>query len=184
MGLFDRLLKKDSQDADASLKPRKPAKDKPEEFFLDADSSSSLGDVNYMRESKTIRRTFPGTVDSPGTKEQIMEVAAETEKLEKRSEGLGGEVKVEKSIDLTAGIPKPVKKTFAEQVSTKEMDKRLKGSAISGVNTPAAANAKPLARKEQLKEVEEPVAKVGQSSVSGKPGSIDPFRQMVRDLNK
>ena len=46
-----------------------------------------------------------------------MEVAAETEKLEKRSEGLGGEVKKEKSIDLTAGIPKPVKKTFAEQVS-------------------------------------------------------------------
>ena len=91
MGLFDRLLKKDSQEADSTLKPRKPAKDKPEEFFLDADSSSSLGDVNYMRESKTIRRTFPGTIDSPGTKEQIMEVAAETEKLEKRSEGLGGE---------------------------------------------------------------------------------------------
>ena len=100
MGLFDRLLKKDSQDADASLKPRKPAKDKPEEFFLDADSSSSLGDVNYMRESKTIRRTFPGTIESPGTKEQIMEVAAETEKLEKRSEGLGGEVKKEKRSNI------------------------------------------------------------------------------------
>ena len=67
MGLFDRLLKKDSQDPNSSIKPRKPAKDKPEEFFLDADSSSSLGDVNYMRESKTIRRTFPGTIESPGT---------------------------------------------------------------------------------------------------------------------
>ena len=84
MGLFDRLLKKDSQDPNSSIKPRKPAKDKPEEFFLDADSSSSLGDVNYMRESKTIRRTFPGTIESPGTKEQILEVAAETERLEKR----------------------------------------------------------------------------------------------------
>ena len=41
-----------------------------------------------MRESKTIRRTFPGTVDSPGTKEQIMTVAAETESVDKRSEGL------------------------------------------------------------------------------------------------
>ena len=184
MGLFDRLLKKDSQDADASLQPRKPAKDKPEEFFLDADSSSSLGDVNYMRETKTIRRTFPGTVDSPGTKEQIMEVAAETEKLEKRSEGLGGEVKKEKNIDLTAGIPKPVKKTFAEQVSTQEMNQRLKGSAITGVNTPAPANATPVGRKEELKEVAQPVAKVGQANESGKPGSIDPFRQMVRDLNK
>ena len=93
-------------------------------------------------------------------------------------------MKVEKSIDLTAGIPKPVKKTFAEQVSTKEMDKRLKGSAITGVNTPAPANANPVGRKEELKVVEELVAKVGQSRVSGKPGSIDPFRQMVRDLNK
>ena len=113
-----------------------------------------------------------------------MEVAAETENLEKRSEGLGGEVKKEKSIDLTAGIPKPVKKTFAEQVSTKEMDKRLKGSAITGVNTPAPANASPVGRKEELKQVEKPVAKVGQSAESQKPGSIDPFRQMVRDLNK
>ena len=58
MGLFDRLLKQDSQDSDNTIKPRKPAKEKPSEFFLDADSSSSLGNVDYMREAKTIRRTF------------------------------------------------------------------------------------------------------------------------------
>ena len=62
MGFLDRLLKKDSADSDSTIQPRKPAKEKPAEFFLDADASSSLGDVNYMRESKTIRRTFPGTV--------------------------------------------------------------------------------------------------------------------------
>ena len=151
MGFLDRLLKKDAADSDSTIQPRKPAKEKPAEFFLDADASSSLGDVNYMRESKTIRRTFPGTVDSPGTKEQIMEVAAETEKLEKRSEGLGGVVKKEESISLNAGIPTPVKKTFAEQVSTEEMSKRLKGTAITGVNTPAPAGAAPLGRKEELK---------------------------------
>ena len=76
MGIFDRFLNQDSQDSDNTIKPRKPAKEKPAEFFLDADSSSSLGDVNYMRESKTIRRTFPGTLDSPGSKEQSMTVAA------------------------------------------------------------------------------------------------------------
>ena len=64
MGFLDRLLKKDAADSDSTIQPRKPAKEKPAEFFLDADASSSLGDVNYMRESKTIRRTFPGTVDS------------------------------------------------------------------------------------------------------------------------
>ncbi|MBL6741606.1 MAG: hypothetical protein ISP80_04115 [Synechococcus sp. BS301-5m-G53] len=184
MGFLDRLLKKDSADSDSSIQPRKPAKEKPAEFFLDADSSSSLGDVNYMRESKTIRRTFPGTVDNPGTKEQVMEVAAETEKLEKRSDGLGGVVKKEESVNLTSGIPTPVKKTFAEQVSTAEMSKRLKGTAITGVNTPAAPDASPVGRKEELKAKEEPTVKVGSAAPSSKPGSIDPFRQMVRDLNK
>ena len=184
MGFLDRLLKKDSAESDSTIQPRKPAKEKPAEFFLDADASSSLGDVNYMRESKTIRRTFPGTAANPGTKEQIMEVAAETEKLEKRSEGLGGVVKQEESVKVTAGIPKPVKKTFAEQMSTAEMNKRLKGTAITGVNTPAPADAAPLGRKEELKPQEEPVAKAGSAASSSKPGSIDPFRQMVRDLNK
>ena len=50
MGFLDRLLKKDSADSDSTIQPRKPAKEKPAEFFLDADASSSLGDVNYMRE--------------------------------------------------------------------------------------------------------------------------------------
>ena len=184
MGFFDRLLKQDSQNSDNTIKPRKPAKEKPAEFFLDADSSSSLGDVNYMRESKTIRRTFPGTLDNPGSKEQIMTVAAETESLDKRSEGLGGSVKKEESINLTAGIPKPVKKTFAEQVTTEEMNKRLRGTAVTSVNSPAAANAAPVARKEILKAEDSPQTKVGQAAPSSKPGSIDPFRQMVRDLNK
>ena len=78
----------------------------------------------------------------------------------------------------------PVKKTFAEQVTTEEMNKRLRGTAVNSVNTPAAANAAPVARKEILKEEEAPQAKAGQAAPSSKPGSIDPFRQMVRDLNK
>jgi hypothetical protein len=77
-----------------------------------------------------------------------------------------------------------VKKTFAEQVTTEEMNKRLRGTAVTSVNTPAAANAAPVARKEILKAEEAPQAKVGQAAASSKPGSIDPFRQMVRDLNK
>ena len=182
MGLFDRLLNQGSQDSDNTIKPRKPAKEKPSEYFLDADSSSSLGNVEYMREAKTIRHTFPGTVDSPGTKEQIMTVAAETGSLDKRSEGLGDVRKVDDSINLTAGVPKTVKKTFAEQVSTEEMNQRLRGSAIKGVNTPAPANAAPVARKAVLKEVESTNA-TDKGPASNKPGSIDPFRQMVRDLN-
>ncbi len=68
MGFLDRLLKKDSADSDSTIQPRKPAKEKPAEFFLDADASSSLGDVNYLRQSQTICRPLPGTVGSTGTK--------------------------------------------------------------------------------------------------------------------
>ena len=188
MGLFDRLLKTDSKDSDNVIKPRTPAKPKAEEFFLDADASQSLGNINYMRESKTIRHTFPGTVDSPGTKERVMEVASRQTSLSKKSEGLGGEVKKEESYAINKGVPSAVRKTFAEQVSSDEMKKRLQGSvtsgAAAGVNSTMNAKAAPLARKAELKPKAKPEAVVGEVPTSNKPGSIDPFRQMVRDLNK
>ena len=73
MGLFDRLFKGDSTTAESG--PAK-AKKEAESFFLDADASSSMGNVDYMRRSNTIRRTFPGTADNPGTKEMVAEVAS------------------------------------------------------------------------------------------------------------
>ena len=55
---------------------------------------------------------------------------------------------------------------------------------MTSVNSPAAANAAPVARKEILKLRIHAKPKVGQAAPLIKPGSIDPFRQMVRDLNK
>ena len=188
MGLFDRLLRTESKDSNNEIKPRSPAKAKAQEFFLDADDSQSLGNIDYMRESKTIRHTFPGTVDSPGTKERVMEVAAKQTSLSKKTEGLGGEIKQEESYAINAGVPKAVRKTFAEQVSSDEMKKRLQGTAASGaassVNTTANAKATLLGRKAELKPKGKPEAVVGEAPTSNKPGSIDPFRAMVRDLNK
>ena len=184
MGFFDRLLNSGSNDG-GNVSNRKPEPAKKEEaFFLDSDASSSLGDRDYMHESKTIRRTFPGTADSPGGKELVTEVAAMDMSVETKTEGLGGVTTKQEVASVTGGVPKPVKKTFAEQVTTEEMNKRLRGTAVTSVNTPAAANAAPVARKEILKAEEAPQAKVGQAAASSKPGSIDPFRQMVRDLNK
>lgn len=191
MAFFDRLLNFDrlfnnlmkGSEKTAPIKPRNPKQEKPEAFFLDADSSSSMGNVDYMRESKTIRRTFPGTANSPGTKERVIEVDAETQQLTRRTEGLGGQVQQEMSQSVTGGVPKPVKKTFAEKLSTTEMKQRLKGSAVSGVNTPMTANAAPVARKEALKPKEAPTSNTSSSIRSSAPGSIDPFRDMVKDLN-
>ena len=186
MGLFDRVksfVNSGSEDS-KPIQPRAEKADKAEAFFLDSDSSSSLGDRDYMRESKTIRRTFPGTVDSPGTKERISEVASNSEQVTRRSDGLGGVVKKEpEPVSPVGGVPKPVKKTFAEQVSSAEMKQRLKGAAVTGVNVQASPDTAPVGRKESLK-MEPEVAKPDSVGGLSPAGSIDPFRQMVRDLNK
>ena len=187
MGFLDRLLNSNSDQNEPSSGP-KAEKPKPEAFFLDSDSSSSLGNRDYMREAKTIRRTFPGTLDSPGGKELVTEVDAMDLKVDKRSEGLG-DIKVirEDNSVIKDGIPKPVKKTFAETMTQSELDQKLKGSALTqaGVNTPSAKDAAPVARKEELKPKEEATASTptASSSKSTAAGSIDPFRAMVRDLN-
>ena len=150
MGLFDRLLGSDN--AQAPVTKREPAK-KEEAFFLDADASSSMGNVDFMRRSNTIRHTFPGTVDSPGDKEMVDEVASMTSSRTMATPGLGGQTQKVEEVDLTAGIPKPVKKTFCEPMSKSELDERKKGSSV-GVNVPGG----PAAIKAEQKQIAEAAA--------------------------
>lgn len=180
MGLFDRLL----GNSNASMKvagqsgAAKPKVSK-EPVFLDPEASSSLGDVQFMRRSNTIRRTFPGTVDSPGNKEMVAEVASMEARLETMTPGLAGinpdqDVKV----DLTGGIPKPVKKTFAKPMSQAELDQRKRGTAVAA-NEPV--QSAPVARKAELKE--EASSQQPQITQQGaKPGDINPFKAMAKDL--
>ena len=170
MGLFDRLL--GGNQSVTGTKPVKPAKQE-EAFFLDADASSSMGDVNFMRRSNTIRHTFPGTASSPGDKELVEEVASMEMRREKATPGLGGAVQEETEINLTGGIPKPVKKTFAEQMSKAELDQRKKGSAVA-VNTPGQANAKIQSANETQPQIT--------SQQPAKPGDIGAFKGWVKDL--
>lgn len=145
MGLFDRLLNS-SSDQNESAKGPKAKKPKQEAFFLDSDSASTFGDRDYMRESKTIRHTFPGTLDSPGMKEMVTEVDSTDLKVDRRSEGLGDQAVKKESVSVNTGVPKPVKKTFAETMTQSELDQKLKGNALiqAGVNATAAADAAPL----------------------------------------
>ena len=110
MGLFDRLLKSGSKNDGEQGLPKDRAKEKAEAFFLDSDASSSYGNVDYMREAKTIRRTFPGTADNPGNKELVTKVDAMDVMVGTRSKGLGDEKPNEEpSIPsvLSSGIPTP-----------------------------------------------------------------------------
>lgn len=200
MGLFDRFRKKpgESDEGDKS-------------FFLDSDKSSSLGDVDFMRRSNTIRHTFPGTVDNPGMKERFEDVASMEAQMGKVSEGLpeaGGNQSVAR---VDPGVPKAVKKTFAQPMSQQQLQDRLKGSAVS-TNVPGTtsktapiATAAPVANPSQpaaqqagsaqwapapaMKTVAPaPGSKVNKDSNgnvtpgSAKPGSIDPFKDMLKDM--
>jgi hypothetical protein len=176
MGLFDRLLGSRSSGVKNSgqSEPAK-AKKAEEAFFLDPDASTSMGDVNFMRRSNTIRRTFPGNADSPGQKEMIQEVASMEARLETMTPGLAGtSTDTDLEVNLTGGVPKPVKKTFAQQLSPAQLAQRMKGSAVS-VNQPGGA---PSARQAKASESEDAA-----TPAAGRAGSIDPFKSMAKDLN-
>ncbi len=177
MGLFDRLF---GSRAASVTKPEAAAKAKPkaESFFLDAEASTSLGDVQYMKRSNTIRHTFPGNADSPGDKEMVAEVASMQARVEKMTPGLAGIQPAEKgSANLTGGIPKAVRKTFAQQMSAAELGQRMKGAAVTPTNIPGGASA----AKQQKEAEAQSQPKITEQAA--KPGNTDPFRSMVRDLD-
>jgi hypothetical protein len=132
--------------------------------------------VNFMRRSNTIRRTFPGNADSPGDKEMVAEVASMEARLERMTPGLAGtDTDTEETVNLTGGVPKPVKKTFAQQMSASQLAERLKGAAVGGVNKPGS----PAVSLKGDKSGGDPAA----NPTTSKPGAIDPFKAMARDLN-
>ncbi len=177
MGLFDRLLGSRSASVKVSgSTPEAKTRKESDTFYLDPDAASSLGNVDYMKRSNTIRHTFPGNVDSPGGKEMVQTVASMDARLDKMTPGLAGtptDQNVE--VDLTGGVPKPVKKTFAQQISAAVLENRRKGSAVRGVNQAVAASEKP---KDEAAPARPTVSLQG-----AKPGDTDAFRSWARDLN-
>jgi len=108
----------------------------------------------------------------------VAEVASMEARLERMTPGLAGTAAdTSTDVNLTGGIPKPVKKTFAQQMSAAELEQRMKGSAVA-VNAPGA-KAGP-ARKTSTPESS---SASGGSAQGARPGSIDPWKSAARDLN-
>jgi hypothetical protein len=172
MGLLDRLL--GTKSFKSAPEAAKPAPKVQEAMFLDADESSSLGNVDFMRRTYEIRRTFPGTVDNPGLKERVDVVASMEARVERLTDGMPGTEAKDSSVDLTGGIPKAVKKTFAQTMTADELSQRLKGSAIGGVNVPGVAAT---GRKASSDADQPEISRQG-----ARPGAIDGFKGMAKDI--
>ena len=172
MGLLDRLL--GTKSFKSAPEAAKPAPKAQEAMFLDADESSSLGNVDFMRRTYEIRRTFPGSADNPGLKERVDVVASMEARVAKISDGMPGTEEKDTGVDLTGGIPKAVKKTFAQPMTADELSQRLKGSAIGGVNVPGVAAT---GRKADPSSDQPEITRQG-----ARPGAIDAFKGMAKDI--
>jgi hypothetical protein len=172
MGLLDRLL--GTKSFKSAPEAAKPAPKAQEAMFLDADESSSLGNVDFMRRTYEIRHTFPGTVDNPGLKERVDVVASMEARVERLTDGMPGTEAKDTNVDLTGGIPKAVKKTFAQTMTADELSQRLKGSAIGGVNVPGVAAT---GRKASADADQPEITRQG-----ARPGAIDGFKGMAKDI--
>lgn len=65
----------DSVEEKAVPEKKAPAP-KPEAFYLDMADARTMGNTEYMKTSKTVRRTFPKTLDQPEELELIQQVSA------------------------------------------------------------------------------------------------------------
>ena len=164
MGLFDRFRAKPGQSENTSDK--KP-------FFLDNDAAQTVGDMAYLRSSNTIRHTFPKSASSPEGGEVVQEVGAMEARVTKATGGVP-EARAAAASNAPAAVVAPntggkVRKTFARTISPQELAQRLRGGSVKEKKA-AAAPPPPQGRT------------VAKSALGNKPGSIDPFRSMVRDV--
>lgn len=82
-GFFGSKAKQQDQAEQVTPPPAKPAK--AQAYFLDADSAKTLGDLDYMRTAKAVRRTFPKTLANPKGFEKISQISS-VEQLEAMKE--------------------------------------------------------------------------------------------------
>ena len=68
-GLFGFFGKKQDVTAQEVETPK-------EAYFLDADDAKTLGNIEYMRTPKTVKRTFPKTAGNGGEFEQVKVISA------------------------------------------------------------------------------------------------------------
>lgn len=82
-------------------------------YFLDTDSAKTLGDIDYMRTPKTVKKTFPTINGVQGAK--VVEIVSATEKIE------GSELEVPSS-KASESTPQP---KFEPKLSNARVDSSM-----------------------------------------------------------
>ncbi|MGK7911004.1 MAG: phycobilisome rod-core linker polypeptide [Synechococcus sp.] len=177
LGVFGRIVSFVEQltGGDGSSDAAVTASQSKEEFFLDPDDARSLGDVEYMRAPRTIKRTFPNAAN-PEKPLEFEAVVTATEKV----------ISPEK--DKPTGLP--------TAAPTKPKDVKI--PVVTG--TPAATSTAPAsvsAVSASLMEFGTTASRAGKSgpyvSMSMSPevstrrkkdNSLDLFRKMATDLRR
>ncbi|MBW4441619.1 MAG: hypothetical protein KME10_10370 [Plectolyngbya sp. WJT66-NPBG17] len=79
-GLFSKLKSNEAATPPPVERPKPEKVERPKQeksaFFLESSDAQTYGNLDYMKASKKIRRTFPKTLDSPENKEYIQELSA------------------------------------------------------------------------------------------------------------
>ncbi len=126
--------------------------------FLDSDDAKTLGDIEYMRQEKTLRRTFPKTLKNKKGGERITRVSA----VEVR--------------EMTSNPTPSSNFNFKNAVPTKVAPTKVaptNGAPTNGASTNGASDLEPQTQSSQPNS---------ESRSAG--NSMDMFRNMARSMKK
>jgi hypothetical protein len=145
------------------------------EYFLDDDAAKSMGNTDYMREVKTVRRTFPKAADGEEF-EQVNRISSDSRRLaDSRGAVTTSQTTKITRADVSTG------NTPSFQASSYQAPKAPSYQAPSfQASTPApapAAEFKPT-------EVSEPPQAKEATRRPGSDSSMDMFRNMAKTIKR
>jgi hypothetical protein len=142
------------------------------EFFLDDDAAKSMGNTDYMREVKTVRRTFPKGPDAEEF-EQVNRISAESRRLaDSRGAVSTSQTSKITRADVSTGNA-PSFQAPSYQATTPAPSYQA--------STPASAAA-PEFKPTEVSEP--PQAKEAPRRPSGSDGGMDMFRNMAKTIKR
>ena len=89
-----------------------------EAFFLDDDAAKSLGDIDYMRTAKSVRRTFPKAMNNQAESERTVTVSA----MLKQNPNMNGQTIAAEPVNSSQAAPAKVDQAEERRRTDTSMD--------------------------------------------------------------